>query len=78
MNFMLRGPISLPKFVFVLLMVLVAICAWSLYGGASFSVVLFRLITAAIILQAIYFIGILMMVQKRKSIDSKRPSDDGV
>lgn len=71
---MFRWPTSLPKFVVVLLVVLIAICAWSIYESSSFSTILFRLIAAAIILQAIYFVGILMMVQKRKNIDRKPPS----
>lgn len=70
---MFRWLISLQKFVIVLLIFMAALAAWSFYQSASIGTIAIRVIAAAVILQLLYFIGVLIMVNKRKNSNREPP-----
>lgn len=72
---MFRWLISLQKFVIVLLVFLTAIAVWSFYQSAPIGTIAIRVIAAAVILQLLYFTGVLIMVNKRKNSKREPPTN---
>jgi exopolysaccharide production repressor protein len=54
--------LTLPKFIFGMLLVVVAVSIWTAIDGYSLSAVIMRAIACAVILQVGYFVYVLVMV----------------
>jgi exopolysaccharide production repressor protein len=58
--------LTLPKFIFGMLLVVVAVSIWTAIDGYSLSAVIMRAIACAVILQVGYFVYVLVMVGRER------------
>lgn len=58
---------TLPKFLFGMVLVLAIVAGWSAHDGASTGTVVLRLLLGALILQVGYFLYVLLLVQRARA-----------
>lgn len=64
---------TLPKFIFGMLLVAAAVAIWSIVDGAAMGTIVSRVIICAVVLQLGYFLFVLLMVQKERSVAGSQP-----
>ena len=66
---------TLPKFIFGMVLVAVAVSIWSVIDGFSLGGVLLRTVICAVLLQVGYFVYVLVMIGRQGKLPSSEPRD---
>jgi len=64
--------VTLPKFIFGMVLVAAAVAGWSVIDQASFGTILLRIVICAIVLQVGYFLFVLVMVMRERSTPNQQ------